>query len=145
MPPWVPIAASAAVAVLAIGVTAAINIRIKFAPDAATASREVRTLVLRIVQWLANGYLAISLALAVLSAQPVTRAAVFQIALSTTVLVSLAIVALVNEMNSTIRTIIGTVGTLHELMDARERTRQLQDKTRRLEEETRRLNNEMKD
>lgn len=88
-----------------IAATAAVNIKIKFAPDAATATRAVVALGLRIGSWLVTATLVLELYLTVMSPEPVTRFVVFQIAMSiATLLLGLVYLGFKSLANAVLQT-----------------------------------------
>ena len=95
---------TAVIAILTIAANATINIKIKFAPNAATASRELVALGLGIAGWVFNGLTMVGLVVAVASPAPVTRFVVFQIALSIAALLfSLGFLALKDLSGAVLR------------------------------------------
>jgi hypothetical protein len=86
MQTWVTVVTPLAVAILTVAVNAVVNIKIKFAPNAEAPTREVKALVLRALQWLLNLVTVGALINNVVSGEPVTRLAVFTIALQVAVL-----------------------------------------------------------
>jgi len=60
--------------------------KIKFGPDAATVSRDLKRLALRISQWVLNAFVGVLLIQDLLSVEPITRVGVLKIALEVTVL-----------------------------------------------------------
>src|SRR5688572_14434387 len=81
MPVWMPMLITIVVAVLAIAANAIINTTIKFAPDAASARQDLKRLGSRVLRYLLNVAMALSLAFNVLMPGPVTGVRVFVIAL----------------------------------------------------------------
>ncbi len=71
---------TAVVGLVTIALTAAVNIKIKFAPDAATARRDLATLALKLASWAANALNAFNLYSYVTSTEPITRFTVLAIA-----------------------------------------------------------------
>lgn len=87
MPLWLAIVLPLAVMGLTVTVNAIVNIKVKFAPDAATANRELKALggavvqwVLKVVQWVLNLGMVWLLISDITSTEPLTRMAVFKIA-----------------------------------------------------------------
>lgn len=86
MPYWFLLLIPFAVAALTVTVNAAVNIKIKFAPDADAATHELKALALRALSWILNVAVVGILAKDVLSAEPLSRLAVFRITLEVGVL-----------------------------------------------------------
>ena len=80
------IVVTALIAALTIAANAVVNLKIKFAPDQATASRDLKSLGLRLLSLVLNVAIAVNLYIQVVSAEPLTRHVVFDIALGVAVL-----------------------------------------------------------
>jgi hypothetical protein len=98
MSPWVSILTSVVVPFLAVAVNAVINMTIRFAPDEATATRRLKDFALRIIQWILNAGLIAVLLREVISSEPLTRLAVFAIALQVGVLILIVVFYMFNRL-----------------------------------------------
>jgi len=123
---WLSTLVPAAIAVLTIVINAVVNTKIKFAPDAATASRDLRRSALRIAQWILNALVLLFLIQDLLSAEPLTRLVVLKIALEVTVL---AFVLTASLFHSTISLIARLNTIISALADGH---RELSDKQREI-------------
>ncbi|HET6203384.1 MAG TPA: hypothetical protein VFI25_11340 [Planctomycetota bacterium] len=81
MPSWLLVIVNVAVAALAVAGTAAVNIRIKFAPDAESAKRGLRDFALTVLGWGSSLLNVVLLVWNVASPEPLTRFGAFMIAL----------------------------------------------------------------
>jgi hypothetical protein len=86
------------IAILTIAVNALVNIKIKFAPSAEAATRDVKEFALRVFQWTLNVGLIFVLLREVLSSEPLTRLAVFGIALQVSVLMLVIVMYAMNRV-----------------------------------------------
>jgi hypothetical protein len=106
MPSWLSILIPVAVAAATVAVNAAVNIKIKFAPDADTAARELKALALRVLQWALNLAMVAMLVIEVLSAEPLTRLAVFTITLNVTILGLVVTFYVIHRVLTVVRLIV---------------------------------------
>jgi len=101
MPPWLSIALPIVMPVLAVAAAAVINLKIRFAPSRDAAAQELKLLALRVGQWIFNlsavGFIGYNLFLQVSSSEPLTRAAVFAIAVGVAGLMFLGIMSIISS------------------------------------------------
>jgi hypothetical protein len=97
MPPWLRDLIPVVVPVLAVMVNAVISMKIRFAPDEATAARELKGLASRIIQWILNAGIVALLVYELFSSEPLTRLAVFEIALQVGVLTLIVVLFVINR------------------------------------------------
>jgi hypothetical protein len=112
---WTSLLVPVLIAVLTIAVNAVVNIKIKFAPSAEAATRDVKEFALRIFQWILNIGLVFVLLREVLSSEPLTRLAVFAIALQVTVLM---LVIVMYAMNRVMYAFTDFFSSLHRVVES---------------------------
>jgi len=76
-----PVVITALIAVLTVTVNATVAFTVKFAPDAASAKKQLKSVALRALEWALNCAIVASLLHGLFASGPVTRAAVLQIAM----------------------------------------------------------------
>ncbi|MDQ3580663.1 MAG: hypothetical protein M3495_03145 [Pseudomonadota bacterium] len=122
MPLWLSVIIPIAVAALTIAVNAVVNIKIKFAPDATAATRELKELALRVVQWLLNFGMVGVLIRDILSTEPLTRLAVFKITLDVATLGLVVVSYLIHRVLDVIKRIVEVqaqhLGVTEKIRDA---------------------------
>ncbi len=106
MSPWITVA----LALVTIAANAAVSIKIKFAPDAVSASKDLKKMALRVGSWALNAYIAYNLYRSVNSPEPVTRVAVFNIALGVGVLLFALIASVLHRVFGLIESMVHTTG-----------------------------------
>lgn len=97
---------------------AVVNIKIKFASSAEAATRDVKAFALRVFQWVLNIGLVFVLLREVLSSEPLTRPAVFAIALQVGVLM---LVIVMYAMNRVIYVFKSFISNLQRVVESQAR------------------------
>jgi hypothetical protein len=110
MPSWLSVLVPLIIAVITVTVNAVVNIKIKFAPDAQTAFRDLKDTALRVFQWILNAVLVFQLLRQVFSSEPLTRVAVFAIALHVAVLMLIVVLHMFSRIISVLEQLVHSRG-----------------------------------
>jgi hypothetical protein len=110
MPPWLSILIAVIVPLLTLWANAWVNMKIKFAPDEGTAKQELKGLVSRIFEWIMNVLLfAVLIHEVFFVSEPLTRFAVFGIALQVGVLTLILVFYVFNRLARLLERSIRTI------------------------------------
>lgn len=95
---WLSVLVPLGVAALTVTATAVVNFKLRFASDAASASKELKSIALRVSVWAANIFLLAQVLADVLSHEPITRFSAFVIALRVSVLALFAMLLTISRL-----------------------------------------------